>query len=152
MWTRVDRKSYASVKEAFVRFINTCGKPSLVISDSDSAFKAMSRDYKLSELQWINRFDRSRELQELKKEFNIKFQFNTANSPQLQRTLMATNQAMLNKRSLGVLHENNPEMWRIVSPHHLLTGYALDVSPNFVDNKIQVPRSIGPIQKLGSKS
>ena len=47
----VDRKSYASVKDAFVRFINTCGKPNLVISDSDSAFKAMSRDYKVSEIQ-----------------------------------------------------------------------------------------------------
>ena len=49
---------------------------------------------------------------------------------------------MLYKRRLGVLHENNPEKWRIVTQHHLLTGYALELSPNFVDNKIQFPRTI----------
>ena len=58
------------------------------------------------------------------------------------RTLLSTNQAMLNKRSLGVLHENNPERWRIVTPHHLLTGYEQEVSPNFLDNKIKVPNTI----------
>ena len=46
----VERKSYEAIKEAFVRFINTCGTPSLCISDADSSFKAISRDYKLSEI------------------------------------------------------------------------------------------------------
>ena len=152
-----------------MRFINTCGKPSLCISDADSSFKAVSRDYKLSDIEWINGFSKSKEFKELRNEFNIEFKFNTPNSPELQslverlnkvivhsllklsesslklsqfRTLLSTNQAMLNKRSLGVLHENNPERWRIVTPHHLLTGYELEVSPNFLDNKIKAPNTI----------
>ena len=28
------------------------------------------------------------------------------------------------------------------NPHHLLTGYALEVSPNFLENKIKVPNTI----------
>ena len=72
------------VDQAFVRFINTCGKPSLCISDADSSFKAISRDYKLADVEWINKFDKSKELQELKNEFNIEFWFNTPNFPELQ--------------------------------------------------------------------
>ena len=52
----VDRKSYLSVKQAFVRFNNTCDKPSLCISDADSSSKAISRDNKLAEVELINKF------------------------------------------------------------------------------------------------
>ena len=56
----------------------------LYISDADSSFKAISRNYKLEDVEWINKFDRSKELQELKNEFNIEFRFNTPSSLELQ--------------------------------------------------------------------
>lgn len=73
---------------------NTSGKQNLVLLDSDSTFNAMSRDYIFLELQWTNRFDRSNELQELKTKFNIKFQFNTAHSPQLQSLVERINKVI----------------------------------------------------------
>ena len=42
---------------------------------------------------------------------------------------------MLNKRSLGTLNEDNPEELRIVSPHQLVTGYELKVSPKLIVEK-----------------
>lgn len=115
----------------------------------------------------------------MKNEFNIEFRLNEPNNPELQslvdrinkvivysclkltesnltlsqfRTLLSTSQAMLNKRSLGVLHETNPEMWRVVTPHHFLTGHALKVSPKFIENKVAVSKTIQTKEKIKKHS
>ena len=166
----IENKSYEAVKNSFVRFINRWGTPSLCISDCDSSFKALSRDYVLEDIKWLDGLDKSDEFRSLELNYNIEFRFNTPNSPQLQslverinkiiihsllkltqsnikmsqlRTLLSTNEAMLNKRTLGTLNEDNPDEMRVVSPHQLITGYELRVSPKFVGEKgTVVPKGI----------
>ena len=58
------------------------------------------------------------------------------------RTLLSANEAMLNKRALGVLNETNPEKVREITPQHLVTGYGLNVSPKFFEKSTVVPRSV----------
>ena len=135
----IEDKSYEAVKNAFVRFINRWGNPAMCVSDSDPSFKAVSRDYKLDDVLWIKGFGHSKELKFLEGAYGIHFKFNTPNSSELQglvermnkiiihsmlkltqsdlrvsqfRTLLSANEAMHNKRTLGILNQTNPEKLR----------------------------------------
>ena len=165
----IEGKSYEAVKNSFVRFINRWGNPSMCISDSDPSFKALSRDYKLEDLLWIKGFGNSSAIKFLENTYDINFKFNTLNSPNLQglverlnkiilqsmlklshsnlrvsqfRTLLSANEAMLNKRTLGIMNELNPEIPREITPQHLVTGYGLRVSSKFFETTTVIPRSI----------
>ena len=73
----IENKSYEAVKNSFVRFINRRDTPSLCISDADSSFKALSRDYVLEDIKWLDGFDKSEEFKFLERSYIIEFRFNT---------------------------------------------------------------------------
>lgn len=90
-----EKKSYALLKDSFVMFINICGRSSLIISDADSSFKAVPRVYRLKDIQWLHRFNQSKEFHELKNEFNNEFKFNIPNGPQLQNLVERMNKIIV---------------------------------------------------------
>ena len=67
----IENKSYEAVKNSFVRFINRWGTPSLCISDADSIFKALARDYVLEDIKWLDGLDTSEEFKDLGRYYNI---------------------------------------------------------------------------------
>ena len=162
-------RSYEETKLALQRVFFGRGVAALMISDGEPSFKAVSKDFSTEEQQWMDEFKNSKERHEIEKEWGTTFRFNNPGSPEMQAlverlhstithsmlrlksanlllsqftNLVKGLQATLNKRPLTHLGDENADKIEIVTPHMLLTGYDLMVSPHFTVAKNVIQHAI----------
>ena len=161
-------RSYEAIKLAILRLFYERGTCRIMISDMESAFKAIEKDLSEKDSKdtkdMIEGWKSSEQKIDLETSYGTQFIFQQPETPQynglverMHRTISQSMltlkqanlrlsqfttivkglQAMLNKRPLGGMNNEVTDEIEFVTPSMLLTGYDINVCPNYTLPKVE---------------